>query len=307
MKVPANARVYRSGSFYWRQLFTRLCALGALAFGLGLLLGLALSFDALFEVGLSGLVLTLLFGFLILFFFLIGGWHHPRLVLSDAGIDIDEPDFRVATEWDNLAGLKAKGSLGLVTKEPLTGSGAERLVALGNKIDVDDYGQGEYRYDEEARNLIAEGRFVPLTAFDHWLLKGNLGREFIRRAPLLEPGVEAAMAGPTSGGLLLGWLFVDDKGQQLPRKNLVQMLGALVLAFILVVASEAGPDAVRSRAGLLLAVVFSLCLAGYGIISFIKATQLLDDRKYRDALIWGGLAIVNLLLGMAAIGAVLPE
>jgi hypothetical protein len=95
--------------------------------------------------------------------------------------------YKVETPWSNVASIRMEtGREGLITTAPLEGPGAIRLAALRNI----NMGYTPM-YDETARGLLAERRYIPLEGFAWHLRHGSFRDELGRLAPHLLQAVEA--------------------------------------------------------------------------------------------------------------------
>ena len=98
-----------------------------------------------------------------------------RLVLSARGVELYQFGYKLETDWNNVGSLTDEG---LVLHCPMDCPGAERL-SRHRDVTV----RGATFFSPEQMQLIAEHRFIPLSAFAYWLRKGRLRDDLMRRAP----------------------------------------------------------------------------------------------------------------------------
>jgi hypothetical protein len=244
----------------------------------------------------AGLITGVMVSAVLLPFFWLAIWRNPRLVLSGTGVEVHQLGMYLETPWENVAALHWQGGLGLVTSEPLAGSGAGRQAAFGGA-----WVAGAPLQSDEVGGLIAERRYIPLDAFSHWLHHGDLAPELARRAPWLARELEAAVTQPrvpVSRRFLQG-----SDGQPLPRRNVVAIVVVIGLAAGLAVLHEAGPPELAENIDRLAALVVAIALGGYALVNFAAAASYLRRGEWFPGLLWGAAAVVMLLLALAALGA----
>jgi hypothetical protein len=123
---------------------------------------------------LAGLVLGLVF--------LLAGWRFPRLILSEHGIALHQPGYRLEADWTNVAALRlTPGSEGLVLRFAGQTPGYARLAAASGVRSAIPLVSRPY--PPEVMDLIAARRFLPLDAFAHWLRRGDLECRIRHHAP----------------------------------------------------------------------------------------------------------------------------
>lgn len=105
-----------------------------------------------------------------------------RLVLSADRVTLYQFGYTLETNWENLAILQDEaGEEGLVLHQPMDGAGARKL-----SDNRDTKIRGAKLFNDEQIQLIAEHRFIPLSAFSHSLRKGRLRADLVQRAPGLK-------------------------------------------------------------------------------------------------------------------------
>jgi len=102
-----------------------------------------------------------------------------RLVLSADRVSLYQFGYKLETDWDNLAVLQDEpGAEGLVLHQAMVCPGARTLSDhRDTKI------RGVNLYNDEQIQLIAQSRFIPLSAFGYWFRKGKLRDDLVQRAP----------------------------------------------------------------------------------------------------------------------------
>ena len=105
-----------------------------------------------------------------------------RLELSSRKIWLRHFGFVLEADWENVAGMRLdRGREGFITKEPLTGKGADRLARFRGA------GAGAAQmYDAQQRELLGERRFIPIEPFAWHLRRGRLGEQIAQFAPQLQ-------------------------------------------------------------------------------------------------------------------------
>jgi hypothetical protein len=292
VKPAAASRVYGTSPGTRRYLLAlaALLALGPLG-GVAVIVKVLATADS--GVAFGGVFLALLSSALFLPIIWVI-WRYPRLLLSGAGIEVQQFGWRLASRWENVTNLSHGGQIGLVTREAMAGSGAARLAAFGDMT----LGGAPF-YVEDARRLIAERRYMPLDPFSHWLWHGDLGQELTRRAPWLESELALAVAEHSQQRGLLSRLLVDAEGRPVALKSLLVPLAIIVLAIGLAsVGGRLGPVVEAVIAGLL-----GLVLAKSAIGNFVAAAGYLRRRQYAVGLLWAGLATVMLLTVLVIVGS----
>lgn len=219
MHLPSTARrVYRIGP--WRR-YVLWYTLGPL---LAFLIVLAASAGAAEQQALWGAAAVL---FLIMapFEWLI---RRTRLEVDGSTVRLVQTGYTLATPTRALSTLRLKpGHEGLITREPMEGTGARRLAGLRG------FGlSGAPMFDAEEQRLLAERRYLPLAAFAWYLRRGDLRDTLLQLAPQLATVAEV-QAAPARG----------------PRNARARL--ALVLCFCLLLAGlgaalAAAPERIQS-------------------------------------------------------------
>lgn len=208
-----------------------------------------------------------------------------RLWVTDDGIELRQLGMRVITPWNNVAGLRmVRGGEGIVLHRPLEGKGAVRLAASAG------FGfRGASFYDAEQQQLIAEHRFIPIEPFAYWLEHGDLREALAGRVPALS----ASDA------------FTPVAAPKLPRRTLATIVAIIAAAVAAgLAAALAGPE-IQARVDRVLAVPLGLATLAYAIVNSVAAVRYWRRRNYGWFALWGALAIVQLLAGLALWSAAL--
>jgi hypothetical protein len=221
---------------------------------------------------------------------------YPRLILNGEGIELQQFGWRLSSSWDNVASLAYGGQIGIVTRDPMKGSGAGRLAAFGNMTM-----EGAPFYMEEARRLIAERRYMPLDPCSYWLWRGDLGQELIKRAPWLEGDIARAISEHSQQRGLLNKLLAGPNGHSFTRRNLYVAAGVIALAIGLAVVGGRLGSVVETAT----AVLLGLVLAKFSIDNCMTSVGLLRRRQYAGGLVWGALGLVTLLIVLAIAGSLI--
>jgi hypothetical protein len=135
---------------------------------------------------------SVLAGFLILFgigfYWLLS---RARLEASPAGVKLRLLGYTLETPWSNVQRLRMdRGQEAFVTEAPMTCYGAVCLAATG----------AGGAYDQTARSLMSEKRYIPIEAFS-WQLRHELGDDLRRFAPHLQPSLDAEAPPPAPENL----------------------------------------------------------------------------------------------------------
>lgn len=208
-----------------------------------------------------------------------------RLHLTDAGIELHQLGMRVATTWDNVAGMRTvRGREGIVLHRPLEGKGAERMAATASVRF-----KGASFYDEEQQQLIAEHRFLPIEAFAYWLEHGDLRAVLAERVPALSvPEAFTPVAPP-----------------KLPRRTLAMIVAIIAAALAAGIAAALASPETQARIDQIVAVPLGLAMVVYAVVNVVAAARYFRRGSYGWFALWGLLAIVQLLAGMAIWSAAL--
>jgi hypothetical protein len=202
-----------------------------------------------------------------------------RLHVSNDGIELRQLGLRVATPWDNVAGVRlVRGREGIVLHRPLEGKGAARLAA-GAAIRI----RGASFYDAEQQQLILEHRFIPIEAFAYWLEHGDLRQVLQMRLPTSVAFESAARVAPerlTGGRLALVVAIIA---------------AALAGGFALAMA----PPETRGRVEWMLAIPIALAMLVYAAGNAMAAWRYLKHGSIGWFLLWAAMAVVQGLLAIA--------
>ncbi|MEO8135667.1 MAG: hypothetical protein ABI831_17025 [Betaproteobacteria bacterium] len=209
---------------------------------------------------------------------------YQRVKLTDNGIMVRALGCTVATGWDNLEQfiLRPGGSAGIVTRKPMTGSGVERLRRYRNL----GY-NGIPRHDEDERQWLLEGRYLPLQGFNHAVKNGALQREIAQFSPAL-PGLHADPAArpvDRSRKALPWWFWVV----------IALLVGGSVAAGLLM------PPAMQQRVGAVLGLL--MCVLGSLRVA-ISAISCWRGQLRLFAMLYALLAVLLALLALAALNGI---
>jgi hypothetical protein len=107
---------------------------------------------------------------------------YARLELNAEGVRLRQIGMNMAAPWSNIAGLRLERRReGFLTRDPLSGAGADRLAALRG------YGYaGAAMYNEEQQSAMAERRWIPIEAFAWHLRRGRLRQDLEKLAPAVQ-------------------------------------------------------------------------------------------------------------------------
>jgi hypothetical protein len=208
-----------------------------------------------------------------------------HLHVNNDGIELRQLGLRVATPWDNIAGVRlVRGREGIVLHRPIEGKGAERLAASA-AIRI----RGASFYDAEQQQLIIEHRFIPIEAFAYWLEHGDLRQVLQSRLSASVAFESAARVAPerlTGGRLALAGAIIA-----------AALAGGVGLAL-------ASPET-QARAERILAIPIGLAMVAYVAANAVAAWRYLKHGNIGWFLLWASMAIVQALIAVAIWGAAL--
>lgn len=255
-----------------------------LMIGLWLILTLPLAIPGVWLPEPALLVSALLITAIMLPIFLLS-IRAARLILSDDGIELRQLGLRVATSWDNVAGVRmVRGREGIVLHRPLEGKGAERMAAsAGIRF------RGASFYDSEQQQLIAEHRFMPIEAFAHWLEHGDL-REALRAHV---PALATAEA------------FTPPAPEKISRGRWALIVAIIAAAMAAGVAFAFASPETQARMDRIVAIPVGLAMLAYAVVNSVAAVRYLRSRNYGWFALWAALAIVQALVAVAIWSAAL--
>jgi hypothetical protein len=279
MSPASHDRIYRVSPLRRAVLW---CVLGPFA-----LLALAVpAFESDDSSRQAGMVVFLVMSaLLVLWEWLL---RRTALVLTDAGVKLEQLGMRLAASWADVEALcLMRGREGFVVSVPLTSGGAARLAALRG-IGT----SGVPLYSAEQRDLIAERRWIPIEPFAWHVRHGALASDVARLAPhvrvmphVSEPGrprferrdVLAALI--TLAALAAGVaLALGAAGPAEPW--IVTVLQCVCSPLLALSAAASTRSAFRSRS-VLLAVLFgalTLVMAGWVLLTWSDLAALLQFR-----------------------------
>jgi hypothetical protein len=118
-----------------------------------------------------------------------------RIETSPLGVKLRLLGMTLETSWQNIEGLRMeRGREAFVTTSPMEGSGPRRLESTG----------GRTNYDQTARRLTAERRYLPIGVFSRHL-RGGLGEDVRRFAPHLQAALDAGPPPPNLADRKIVW------------------------------------------------------------------------------------------------------
>ena len=259
----------------------------------GVLLGIWLMFTVFFVGGAwyasdpALLIVGAIVGLIIGSVFAIAGWWYPRLVVDTGGIALCQLGWSLSTTWENVAAARLiRGSEGLILRQPLNSKGANTLAAFRG-VGV----AGAAYYGPEQQQLIAERRFIPLEAFEYWFRHGDLREVIVGRAPWIadnpdQPSIEA----------------VAPPRQPMKRREIAKLISIVIILVWIGVMCEGGPDALRKPLYQLMHILFGGVLIVYAIVNGRHAFSLFRERHFVTGLLWGAMAIFQVLFVLAIVG-----
>jgi hypothetical protein len=210
-----------------------------------------------------------------------------RLIVTPEGVEARQVGANLQSSWENVEEIRlVRGSEGFILREPMTGRGAERF-AVSSQVAM----RGAPLYEAGRRQLLGEKRFIPFEAFAYWLDHGDLRQVQGQYAPdLLKNArtVEAEGAGPP----------------KLSTARIIAITAIIILSIGAGVLMALLPSSVNVHVFRILLGLLALAMALIATRNFLSAIYLFRARKFGSCLLWGSLAVVQVLVLLAIIGEI---
>ena len=225
--------------------------------------------------------------------------YYPRLTVDASGINLRGTIglASIFVPWKNVERLRLTPmSEGFILRDPLDTKATQKLRNYSGVVL-----RGAAMYDQEQRQFMSDLRYVPFEAFAHWLDRGTLLRAIEQYAPNLVSNFTAERAAAKR---------IDPRDKRIIIVVSAIAVLALITAVLFGIYGESLSTSTQAKLASVVNTVTYFCLwlaaAGltvYTCVNLRSAWQLLRERQYGQAVLWSGLAAMQVLVILAIIGA----